>query len=210
MRGKSKPLMFTGIIQGTGKIVSLKPEPLQLSYAVEFPKALLKNLKIGASVAIDGVCQTVVNINQQIVWFDAIQETLYKTNLSMLTLYQAVHIERAAKWGDEIGGHLVSGHVVGTAILQQQQWLSQHYLKVTVSCEPKWMAYILDKGFIALNGASLTVNDPQPTGEFSIHLIPETLAQTSFSHQKIGSLINLELDAQVQTIVETVTRILQL
>ena len=176
-----------------------------IQYAVEFTPDLLQGLRVGASVSIDGVCQTVVKVEGVHVWFDAIQETLNRTTLKSLETGRWVNVERAARWGDEIGGHLLSGHVHATAQIVRKD-LTAHHCVMALQCDSKWMKYFFSKGFIALDGASLTLVDVSPLGEFTVHLIPETLNRTTLGKKNVGDWVNVEVDAQTQAIVETVER----
>lgn len=198
--------MFTGIIRGVGKVAEISLNKGTLSYAIELPSELAEGLAIGASVSIDGVCQTIARFEGNKVWFDAIPETLRRTTLSEYTVGRSVHIERAAKIGDEIGGHLLSGHIFGTG--EVEKLIKQEGECILwIRCPAFWMKYFFPKGFIALDGASLTVVNIDPSGRFSVHLIPETLRATTFASKQKGDHLNVELDAQTQTIVDTLERI---
>ena len=200
--------MFTGIIQNTGTVVWIKATSDFTRYAIQFPKDLLKDLAIGASVSIHGICQTVVAIENETVVFEAIKETLDKTTLHSLAIGQILNIERSLKMGDEIGGHLLSGHVYGTAIISKIDSPPNEQKIFRVQCDPSWMKYIFYKGFIALNGASLTVGNVVPAGFFTVNLIPETLKRTTFGIVEVGEEINVEIDSQTMVIVESVERVL--
>lgn len=200
--------MFSGITQGLFPVSALKRQKNLLQYAVDLPPILLESLRVGASVSVNGVCQTVVSIQQNAVWFDAMQETLDKTTLNQLQVGERVSIERSLRFGDEVGGHVVSGHVYGTAVItkKHQQGLT---LSLSLHCDPTWMKYILPKGFIAMDGCSLTVGDISPKeGLFTVYLIPETLRLTNFSSKKQGERVNIELDHQTRLIVDTVEHFL--
>lgn len=200
--------MFTGIVQGLQKVREVQRLPGMIKFSVELPESFLGGLEIGASVSVDGVCQTVVRMDQNWVWFDAIQETLDRTSLSDLQPGQKVNIERAARFGDEIGGHILSGHVYGKAQISKiDRW--ENNQKVTFRCPPEWCKYLFSKGYVAIDGASLTLVDVSSEGLFSVHLIPETLKMTTLGIKKEGDWVNLELDSQTQAIVDTVERILK-
>ncbi|HRE32501.1 MAG TPA: riboflavin synthase subunit alpha, partial [Candidatus Berkiella sp.] len=150
-----------------------------------------------------------VSIENQTVSFDAIQDTLKLTTIPSFTVGQMVNVERSVKIGDEIGGHLLSGHILGTARISNVQNPSPEQRIFEISCNPEWIKYILHKGYIALNGVSLTVGEVYPErGAFLINVIPETLRLTTFGTAQEGDLINLEIDSQTQAIVETVERVL--
>lgn len=200
--------MYTGITQGLFKITQLSKQPGLLTYTVTLSQALCQNLKPGDSIAVDGVCQTVVSINDNGVSFQAMQETLNKTTLKNLELGDLVSIERSLKVGDEIGGHEVSGHVFGTGVIHEKL-ASENNLELTIQCPPAWMKYILPKGFIAVDGSSLTVGETFPeVGLFKLHLIPETLRVTNFAHKNPQDAVNIEFDHKTKTIVDTVERVL--
>ena len=201
--------MYTGIIQALCPVVALITKPGLVSFFVEFPARLLSGLQTGASVAIDGVCFTVTCIENNRVSFDAMQETLQKTTIGMLRQGDFVNIERSAKMGDEIGGHPMSGHVSTIAQIVDVQE-SENNKTMTFHVDPFWMRFIFSKGFIGLDGASLTVVDVDKTkGTFNVWFIPETLCLTRFGTKQAGDNVNVEIDAQTQVIVETVERVLE-
>lgn len=198
--------MFTGIVQGVGKIIQIIDKDKLRSYKIELPKHLMQNLQIGASIANDGCCLTLTGFGDNWVIFDIMQETLSITTLGDKKVGDYINIERSAKYGDEVGGHIMSGHVACTAKITQ-------IIKTETNCTmvieipSLFQKYILYKGFIGINGASLTIgkiNDNQ----FSIHLIPETLAITTLKDKKEGDKVNIEIDSQTQAIVDTVERIM--
>jgi len=198
--------MFTGIIQATCNIVSIEKEVGLWRIGMAFDNSLRDRLKHGASVAHNGVCLTVSAVDEQAVYFDVMQETLAVTNLSHIAVGQVLNIERAMRYGDEVGGHILSGHVQTCAVLISRNATKENStLRFEVS--PQWMKYILPKGFIAIDGASLTLGG---TGEnwFEIHLIPETRQLTTLDTKSVGSEYNIEIDSQTQAIVDTVERVM--
>lgn len=200
--------MFTGITRGYYPITFINKSSDFSQIAVSVPPEITDGLQRGASVAIDGVCLTVVNVEGGTIAFDVMQETLNKTTLGNLSMGSQVNVERSYKVGDEIGGHILSGHVFGTAKISKIVKTEMNHT-LTIQCNPEWMKYILPKGFIALDGVSLTICDCDPDGHFTINLIPETLKMTTFGFKKEGDNINLELDAKTQATVDTVERVLQ-
>jgi len=199
--------MFTGIVQGTAEIVSIEEKELFRTHTVRLPEELLPGLALGASVAHNGCCLTVTAIEGDRVSFDLIKETLRVTNLGDLRQGDVVNIERAAKFSDEIGGHLMSGHIMTTAeiykIIQ-----SEHNREVWFKIQdPMQMKYILHKGFVGIDGISLTVGDVTKT-KFCVYLIPETLERTTLGVKTFGDRVNIEIDPHTQAIVETVERVL--
>jgi len=199
--------MYSGITRGLFAVVHVDKKPGFMTYTVRLSSPLLNNLTIGASVSIDGVCQTVVSIVDNDVTFNAIEETLNKTTLHQLSVGSKVSVERSLCYGDEVGGHEVAGHILGTARIIVVT-PSENNLSITIQCPPEWMRFIFTKGFIAVDGSSLTVGKTDPKGTFTLHLIPETLRLTNFGNKRVGDLVNIELDHNTQTIVATVERIL--
>jgi riboflavin synthase len=197
--------MFTGIIQGTGTVLSIVQKQSIHTLQLELPNTT--HLKTGASVSIDGVCLTAVQIQESVVDFDVITETLARTTLGHLTVGQHVNVERSLKFGDEIGGHLLSGHIMASGILHSK---TQHAEGVdyTVLVPLDLRKYVMEKGYIAVDGISLTVGEVHE-GTFSIHLIPETLRLTTLLDKEVGDPVNLEIDSTTQTIVATVERVLE-
>lgn len=192
--------MFTGIVKGHYPVTRLTDANGVRSFSVSLPFDLRAGLQHGASVAVAGVCLTVTRVAGEDVWFDAMGETLAKTTLGALSLLDTVNVERSLKMGDELGGHLLSGHVDATAEI-----VARDGERMTFRVDPALMPYILPKGFIALDGCSLTVVDPKDD-TFAVHFIPETLRLTTFGARKAGERVNLEIDRQTQAIVETVHR----
>tara|TARA_R110002110_G_scaffold383245_4_gene594660 strand:- start:21904 stop:22518 length:615 start_codon:yes stop_codon:yes gene_type:complete len=201
--------MFTGIVQGKGQLTWIKKQPNMTHIGVRLPENLLNNINIGASISLDGTCLTVVKQEKNIIFFDIVSETLNRTTFSGVALNQIMNIERSLKMGDELGGHQLSGHIMGTAKLLDIRYPSEQQRILTFQCPEKWMSYILPKGYVAINGASLTVVDTDMAGKFSVHLIPETLAATNLSELKIQESVNIEIDYQTQAIVTTVENYLK-
>ncbi len=200
--------MFTGIVQGQATLVLKKGNNQLSTFTFEFPDSALNKVQIGASIAINGTCLTVTSFDlaKNTACFDAIEETLRLTNLGGLETGQAVNFERAAKFGDEIGGHLMSGHIhcaVKVIRLEKTEKNCSLFFELNDTIRP----YILNKGFVGLNGCSLTIGEVT-TDFFNVHLIPETLKITTFGNLEIGQNVNLELDSQTQAIVDTVEKIL--
>ena len=198
--------LFTGLVQGTAKVVSFDNVGDFARLKLEFPPGVLDGISIGASVACNGTCLTVVETEGDAACFDLIVETLRATNLGELVPGSDVNFERSARVGDEIGGHTVSGHVHAKATLVEQED-TEYNRKVVFELDPKWSKYILPKGFIAVDGCSLTVGETAP-GRFNVWLIPETIRQTVFAGKGVGSTVNVEIEAQTQTIVDTIERVL--
>ena len=199
--------MFTGIVQGIGTITAIdRPAPDFCTLTVELPEHLADQLQTGASIANNGCCLTITEIHGRRVCFDVMAETLKKTNLGELDVGSSVNLERAARFGDEIGGHLMSGHVsTVTRITRIEE--SEHNKTVWFALPAELKPYILPKGFAGLDGCSLTIGEVSDS-EFNVHLIPETLRMTLFDVKQAGDSVNIEIDPQTQAVVDTVARIL--
>lgn len=198
--------MFTGIVQGTAEIISIDKRDQFQTHAIRLSKELLVGLQTGASVAHNGCCLTVTDIDNDLVYFDLMQATLNLTNLGELNVGDRVNIERAAKVGDEIGGHSMSGHIMATAQLLKREE-SPNNCTLTFEIPKGLDKFILDKGYIGIDGISLTIAAVS-SHSFNVCLIPETLERTNLQWRQIGDHINIEIDPQTQTIVETVERVL--
>ncbi|WP_455022038.1 riboflavin synthase subunit alpha [Neisseria elongata] len=199
--------MFTGIVQGMGRVVSVEQPAADFrTHTVELPEDMAGGLQTGASVAHNGCCLTVTETDGRTARFDLMAETLDKTNLGRLNAGDLVNLERAARFGDEIGGHLMSGHITATTeILRIER--TEHNTTMHFALPAALKPYILPKGFVGLDGCSLTIGS---VGEdsFCVHLIPETLRRTLFGTRQAGDTVNLEIDPQTQAVVDTVGRIL--
>ncbi|MEE2759761.1 MAG: riboflavin synthase subunit alpha [Candidatus Thermoplasmatota archaeon] len=191
--------MFTGIVQGTGLVHSIRGDST-LTFSIEIPST--EGLEVGASVSIDGVCLTATSVGNQVT-FDVIPETIQRTTLGKLTPGDKVNVERALKFGDELGGHLLSGHIMGTAEIIKVK--KQDY---TIRCAPEMADYIQEKGYIAVDGISLTIGETDKKGVFDIHIIPETLRLTTLGSKSEGDQVNIEIDAMTQAVVETTKRLM--
>ncbi|ELP5729487.1 riboflavin synthase subunit alpha [Vibrio vulnificus] len=198
--------MFTGIVKGTAEVVIVDAKESFQTHTIRLCKELCEGLMLGASVAHNGCCLTVTKIDGDLVSFDLMQATLKLTNLGSIQVGDKVNIERAAKFGDEIGGHSMSGHIsLMASISDIISTPNNRTLWFTI---PKTeMKYVLDKGYIGIDGCSLTVGQVLDD-RFCVHLIPETLSRTLFGSRKVGDRVNIEFDPQTQAIVDTVERVL--
>jgi riboflavin synthase len=181
--------------------------PSLIDLRVELNADLIRGLEPGASVSIDGVCLTAVSLRQHSVLFQAVEETLRLTTLGNLRAGSSVSVERSLRAGDEIGGHEIAGHVIGTGSIAEAIPKGGG-LDLRVQVPAEWMKFIFAKGFIAVDGSSLTVGDTDAQGSFWLHLIPETLRLTNFAKKRVGDRVNIELDARTVAIVNTVERVL--
>lgn len=199
--------MYSGITRGLFPVVDLERRPGVVRFTVELDEALSLGVELGASIAIDGVCLSVVAYQGPRVSFEAIAETQARTTLGSLELGRLVSVERSCKIGDELGGHDVFGHVIGTGEIIARRFVGEQ-LDLTLRVPAAWMKYILPKGFVALDGSSLTVSAERTQDSFSVHLIPETQRLTNFPRRQLGDRVNVELDPRTVAIVDTVERVL--
>ena len=195
--------MFTGIVQGTAKIVDIEQKESIRTIFIDLPNVEL--LEIGASVSIDGVCLTATEINDGIVSFDIIQETLSRSTLGDLEIGGVVNFERSLKFGDEIGGHLLSGHVIATGLVQDKVETGEG-LDLSILMPLSIEKYIMEKGYVAIDGISLTIGKVDDL-RFNLHISPETIRQTKINSKQVGDAVNIEIDSMTQTIVSTVERL---
>jgi riboflavin synthase len=199
--------MFTGIVQGLRPIVRVTEQPSLRRLIVDLGE-LAAGVELGASVAVNGTCLTVTGVADGEVGFDVIRETLRLTNLGDLREGDLVNVERSFRVGDEVGGHILSGHVSGAVVLSAlDEGVNERNLRFRVP--PELMKFLMHKGFVALDGASLTiVAVDRATSEITVCLIPETIARTTLGRIAPGARVNIEVDAQTQAVVETVERVL--
>ncbi|HEX4510842.1 MAG TPA: riboflavin synthase subunit alpha [Burkholderiaceae bacterium] len=197
--------MFTGIVQGIARVAEVIDRPGLRTFTLDFPAGFAQDLAIGASVSVDGVCLTVTDrTGADAARFDVMQQSLALTTLGGLAAGAAVNVERAARENAEIGGHPLSGHVDVQARLESiRRPENNHVLRISVPAP--WMRYVFPKGYIAVNGASLTVAEAdRRAGWFEVWLIPETLRMTTFGAKQEGDALNLEIERGTQVVVDTV------
>jgi riboflavin synthase len=189
--------MFTGIVTDVGRIVETRVTgDLRARIATRYDVA---GIDIGASIACDGVCLTVVALGDRPEnWFDVeiSAETVSKTNLGTWAPGKRVNLERALKVGDELGGHIVSGHVDGLAEVVGVRHEGGS-VRVTFRAPEALAKFIAPKGSVALNGTSLTVNEVEGA-EFGVNLIPHTQEVTTWGEVKVGDRVNLEVDTMAR------------
>jgi len=202
--------MFTGIVQAVATVSVLVDRPGLRSFTLAFPAGFCAGLEIGASVSVDGVCLTVTGrVGEDAANFDVMQQSLALTTLETLDVGSRINVERAARDGAEIGGHPLSGHVDFQAVLASVRTPeNNHVLRIAVPAP--WMRYVFAKGYIAINGASLTVSDvDKERGWFEVWLIPETLRMTTFGAKAPGDALNIEIERGTQVMVDTVRSAVQ-
>jgi riboflavin synthase len=197
--------MFTGIVQGTATIRSIDDHDALRTFILEFPEGFCAGLEIGASVSIDGVCLTVTEIlSPTSASFDVMLQSLNITTLGSYELGQRVNIERAAKDGAEIGGHPLSGHVDFTAAIESISVFEGNKV-IRFSVPQQFMRYIFSKGYIAVNGCSLTISEANKIENwFEVWLIPETRRVTVFEEKVAGDKVNIEIERSTQVAVDTI------
>jgi riboflavin synthase len=197
--------MFTGIVQGVASVAAITDRPGLRSFELALPTGFDQGLEIGASVACDGVCLTVTALPEPgLARFDVMQQSLGLTSLAALVAGSRINVERAARDGAEIGGHPISGHVdcLGQ-LLQLRQPENNHVMRIGVPASH--MRYVFAKGYIAINGASLTVAEADRRERwFEVWLIPETLRMTTFGDKREGAALNIEIERSTQVMVDTV------
>ena len=197
--------MFTGIVQAVATVSVLVDRPGLRSFTLAFPRGFCDDPQIGASVSVDGVCLTVTErVGDDAANFDVMQQSLALTTLGALAAGSPINVERAARDGAEIGGHPLSGHVDFQAVLASvRRPENNHVMRIAVPAP--WMRYVFAKGYIAINGASLTVSDANKAeGWFEAWLIPETLRMTTFADKTAGAALNIEIERSTQVMVDTV------
>ncbi len=200
--------MFTGIVQGMARVQALRDQPGLRRITLHLPPAFKRGLRIGASVSVDGVCLTVSRLERaDAASFDVMQQTLRLTTLGALTQGDQVNVERAARSGAEVGGHPLSGHIDFQATVSAVRTPQNNHVLRLRAPRP-WMRYLFAKGYIAINGASLTIAEahraPAGSGWFEVWLIPETLRMTTFAQKRTGATVNVEIDRQTQILVDTI------
>lgn len=199
--------MFAGIVAGLGVVLESNHDSGAARLSIRLPEGTEEAISQGCSIAVDGVCLTVSAFSTDIVEFDLMTETLSKTTLLDLEEGDLVNIERALRLGEEIGGHEVSGHVDAVASIVSIDNPQNNHV-ITIAPPLDLMAYVIEKGFIALDGCSLTITDVEDE-RFSVWLIPETLRRSTFGFKQEGDAVNLEIEAKTKAIVDTARRMLR-
>ena len=191
--------MFTGLVEEKGKLSGKTHtgEGLRLTFTADKG---FDDLKIGDSIAVNGVCLTVVEQKEKIFSVDAIEETLKKSNLGSLNENDQVNLERPLKAEARLGGHFVLGHVDATGTVEEIKELSNsHFIKI--SFQQKYAKYLIPVGSVAIDGVSMTVAELE-RNNFSVGIIPHTWQETIFSNKKIGDTVNLEFDVLGKYIIQ--------
>lgn len=183
--------MFTGLVEEVGTVTGIK-KGLRSAQLTITTRKVLEGTKLGDSIAVNGVCLTVVDHTSRTLTVDVMDETLQKTTLGKLVKGSRVNLERALAMGHRFGGHFVSGHVDGVGKILDRKWVDIASV-VTISTPPDLMRFIIEKGSIAVDGVSLTTIQVG-NGSFSVSLIPHTREQTTLGDKVPGDEVNLETD----------------
>jgi riboflavin synthase len=183
--------MFTGIIQGLGTLKDVRRAGQGLVFTIH-PDFSIKDPQEGESIAVNGVCLTASTISQDVFSVEVSPETLSRTTLCRLSTGSRINLERALRLSDRLGGHLVSGHVDGTGEIIEKENLGRFTL-FTIAVSETLERYIIEKGSVAVDGISLTVNSCGK-GRFSVGIIPHTSRLTTMGFRKKGDKINIEVD----------------
>ena len=198
--------MFSGIVSHKSKVLKVESFSDFVRIHISTPKNFNKGLKKGASVSVNGVCLTSKDNGSKNLKFDVIEETLLKTNLKHILKGDIVNLERSIKASSEIGGHLMSGHIHFTGEVKKI-FDKENTKDMKISISKEYSDYILEKGYIGINGCSLTIGKIFKN-QFNIHLIPETLKVTNLEKLEEKDLVNIEIDQTTIAIVDTVKKTL--
>ena len=197
--------MFTGIVSSIATIQRIDDRGGIRTFELEFVDDFCKDLTIGASVAVDGVCLTVTDqISDTRASFDVVLPSIQITTLGREQVGSLVNVERAAKDGAEIGGHPLSGHIDAQAPVVLIEAIDSNY-RLRFGLPESLSSYVFAKGYIAINGASLTVSAVDHQAQwFEVWLIPETRRQTTLGSKLVGDRVNIEIDRGTQVVVDTI------
>ena len=198
--------MFSGIVQTVGKIESIKDKNHIKTIRIETHGDYLEDIAIGQSVSVDGVCLSLVKKNKEYCEFEAVEETINRTTLGSYKQGTKVNLEKSLKFGDTVGGHFVSGHIHTKGRIVEVELIGESK-NILVEIEEKWIKYLTEKGYISVNGASITIGKVSKN-TFYIHLIPETLKTTNLDELIYDNYVNLEFDQTTIAIVDTTERLI--
>lgn len=202
--------MFTGIVQAVASISEITDSNGIRSFEIQFPEGFCNDLAVGASVSIDGVCLTATKLlTPDRVAFDVMLQSMNITTLGDFKIGSTVNAERAAKDGAEIGGHPLSGHIDFKAEVVEIARMEDNF-RLRIGVDQRWLRYLFPKGYIAVNGASLTIAHVDKTaGWFEVWLIPETLRMTTIGDKLVGDQLNIEIERETQVVVDTLREALE-
>ncbi|MBI2851100.1 MAG: riboflavin synthase [Chloroflexi bacterium] len=179
--------MFTGIVEEVGRVATAQPNKLTIAAS-----KVIRGLELGASIAVNGVCLTVTELTSNAFSVDIMSETVRRSNLGLLSVGARVNLERAMALGGSMGGHLVQGHIDATGELASTRW-EESAVIARFAAPPEVMRYIVEKGFIAVDGVSLTVIG-RDAGSFQVSLVNYTRQNTNLGERRVGDRVNLEVD----------------
>ncbi|VVP87687.1 Riboflavin synthase [Pseudomonas fluorescens] len=200
--------MYTGIVQELGEIISLDKRIGVTGVTVRASARFMKGLEVGGSIALNGVCLTATKIRSDEFCADVSDATQAITNLMSLKQDDRVNLERSAYSGGEVGGHLTAGHIDGTGLVTAVAMVGET-IELSMALPQEAKQYIFVKGFVAINGASLTVGSIDIESNIAkFTLVPETLRRTTFKGVKVGDKLNVEVDPVSRVLVDTVRRVL--
>ncbi|WP_336209091.1 riboflavin synthase [Nonomuraea sp. LPB2021202275-12-8] len=195
--------MFTGIIEEKGEVVAVEPAGDSARLSVRGP-IVVSDARHGDSIAVNGVCLTVVDVRGEVFTVDVIKESLDRSSLGALAEGSAVNLERAVRADQRLGGHIVQGHVDGTAVLLSRQ-PGTNWDNLRFSLPEALSRYVAEKGSIAIDGISLTVTTVDDES-FGVSLIPTTLKLTTMGERQVGDLVNIEVDVIAKYVERLVVR----
>ena len=198
--------MFSGIVQTVGKIESIKDKNNIKTIRIETHDNYPEDIAIGQSVSVDGVCLSLVKKNNEYCEFEAVEETINRTTLGSYMQGTKVNLEKSLKFGDTVGGHFVSGHIHTRGRIVEVELVGESK-NILVEIEEKWIKYLTEKGYISVNGASITIGKVSKN-TFYVHLIPETLKTTNLDELIYDNYVNLEFDQATIAIVDTTERLI--
>ena len=198
--------MFSGIVQTVGKIESIEDKNHIKTIRIETHGDYLEDIAIGQSVSVDGVCLSLVKKNNEYCEFEAVEETINRTTLGSYKQGTKVNLEKSLKFGDTVGGHFVSGHIHTRGRIVEVELVGESK-NILIEIEEKWIKYLTEKGYISVNGASITIGKVSKN-TFYVHLIPETLRTTNLDELIYGKYVNLEFDQTTIAIVDTTERLI--
>ncbi len=183
--------MFTGIIEGIGEVRNIRRHGLEATFAMRVP-VFLSDCHPGDSLAVDGVCLTITGVKGDLITLDISAETLKRSTLGEIRQGRMVNLERAIRLSDRLGGHLVSGHVDGTGIIERTQRVYRSWI-MRIGMDESLSRYLIEKGSIAVDGISFTIGRCVGSS-FEITIIPETARVTTISRKRAGDRANIEID----------------
>jgi riboflavin synthase len=184
--------MFTGIVEDIGTVKEIKLRTKEVLFTIKTKNIDVNEIKLGDSISINGTCLTVISIGDNAFTIEASHETLKRTNLSKLKVGSKVNLERSLKLGDRLGGHIVNGHVDGVGKVDSMQKRGKS-VEIWFSLPKKLSRYTVEKGSVAIDGVSLTVNVVNGN-RLSVNIIPYTQEATIFGRMKPGDFVNIECD----------------